>query len=54
MVGINIVMSQMKNKSLLNSLELEDIQKKMLHYNSFKSRVLFQNPNLFKHFLLYK
>ncbi len=46
MVGINIIFSQKKNKSLLDSQKLEDIQKKMLHYPSYKSRVLFQNSNV--------
>ncbi len=46
MVGINIVISRNNNKSVLDSQKLEDVQKKMLHLNSYKSSILFQNSKM--------
>ena len=46
MVGINIVVSQSKNKNILNSEKFLKTQKDMLHLNSYKSSILYQNSKI--------
>ncbi len=46
MVGINIIISRVKNKSFLNSEKFLNTQKYMLHLNSYKSSILYQNSKI--------
>ena len=46
MVGINIIVSRVKNKSFLNSEKFLNTQKYMLHLNSYKSSILYQNSKI--------